>query len=68
MTISKLLSIKDAATMLGLSPWTLRHYLCQGKLPFVKIGRRTLLEPSVLEDLIAQGRRGYPSAFAGNHS
>ena len=50
------MSIKDAAAQLGLTHWTLRKYIRQGRLPAVRIGRRLLIEPAALERLIAGGR------------
>ena len=51
-----LLSIEQAAQKLGLSPWTLRLYLRQGKLRPVRIGRRVLLEEAELSRFIAECR------------
>ncbi len=51
------IGIKDAATLLGISPWTIRKFIRIGKLPFVRVGRRVLIEPAALERLIEAGRR-----------
>ena len=51
-----LLNIEQAAQKLGLSPWTLRLYLRQGKLRPVRIGRRVLLEEAELSRFIAACR------------
>ena len=51
-----LLNIDKAAEKLGLSPWTLRLYLRQGKLRPVRIGRRVLLEEAELSRFIAECR------------
>jgi len=50
------ISVRDAASLLGLTHWTLRKYIRTGKIHTVRIGRRVLIEPSELERLIAQGR------------
>jgi excisionase family DNA binding protein len=50
------MSIKDAAAQLGLTHWTLRKYVRQGRLPAVRIGRRLLIEPAALQRLITNGR------------
>jgi excisionase family DNA binding protein len=42
--------------MTGLSHWTLRQYIREGKIHVVRIGRRVLIEPAELDRLIAQGR------------
>lgn len=50
------LGLKEAAAMVGLSPWTLRHWIKQGRLRSVRLGRRVLIEPGELERLVEQGR------------
>jgi excisionase family DNA binding protein len=52
------MGMKEAAAQLGISHWTLRHYVRIGKLPSVRIGRRVLVEPAELERLVTEGRRG----------
>jgi excisionase family DNA binding protein len=52
-----LVSIKDAALALSLSPWTVRKYVSRGLIPSVRIGRRVLIEPTALNELIASNRR-----------
>jgi excisionase family DNA binding protein len=49
-------SIEEAAEILGISPWTVRAYVRQGKIRPVRIGRRCLIEQSTLEDLVEQAR------------
>lgn len=51
-----LYSVREAATLLSLSHWTIRGYIRDGVLPYVRIGRRTLIEDATLRDLIARGR------------
>jgi excisionase family DNA binding protein len=50
------IGVKDAAASLGLSHWTLRAMLRDGRLQGVRIGRRVLVEPAELERLVRQGR------------
>ena len=52
------LGLKEAADAVGLSHWTLRQYVRQGKLHAIKLGRSVLIEPAELQRLIKQGRRG----------
>lgn len=40
----RLLSQADAATYLGISYWTLRDLVFRRELPFVRIGRRVLVD------------------------
>jgi excisionase family DNA binding protein len=53
-----LIGIQEAAAAIGLSAWTVRKYIRSGKIKAVRIGRRVLVEPSELENLIAAAR--YP--------
>ena len=39
-------NIKEAALALGLSPWTIRRYITDGRIASVKVGRRVLIEPN----------------------
>ncbi len=50
------MGLRQAAEAVGLSHWTLRAYIRQGKIRGLKIGRRVLIEPSELERLVRQGR------------
>ena len=49
--------IDQAAELIGLSPWTIRNFIRNGKLAAVKIGRRTLIERKELERLVEAGRQ-----------
>jgi excisionase family DNA binding protein len=49
-----LLSVEQAAVVLGISPWTVRRYVHLGTLKPVRIGRRVLLEGAELRRLIEQ--------------
>jgi excisionase family DNA binding protein len=51
------LGLKEAAAVVGLSPWTLRHWIKQGRVRSVRLGRRVLVEPQELERLIEEGRQ-----------
>jgi len=46
-------SVKQAAGLLGLSPWTVRSYIRDGKLKPVRLGRRVLLAEGELERFVA---------------
>ena len=45
----QLLSVPDAAALLGIKEDTLRHWLCDRRLRFYKVGGRTLLKRQDLE-------------------
>ncbi len=47
-----LLDIPKAARALSCTTWAMRSLLWDGKIPFVKIGRRFLVRPSDLQAYI----------------
>lgn len=49
-------SVKQAAELLGISYWTVRSYIREGKLKAVRLGRRVLVEESELEQFVAESR------------
>jgi excisionase family DNA binding protein len=56
MAEDKLFSVRAAAEWLGgVSVWTIRSWLSQGRLRRVKIGSRTMIRRSELEKLIDDG-------------
>ena len=56
------MGLKEAAEAVGLSHWTLRKLIAEGKLPAVRVGRRVLLEPEALRELVERGRGPTESA------
>jgi excisionase family DNA binding protein len=50
------LGLKEAAEAVGLSHWTIRKFIREGKLRSVRLGKRVLVEPEELQRLIEQGR------------
>lgn len=53
-----LLDIHGAARALSATPWAIRSLLWDGKIPFIKIGRRFLLVPADLRAYIAREKSG----------
>ena len=53
----RLLSVKEAAVYLGLSPWTIRSLGWNGEIPEVKIGRRVLYDRQDLDAFIEASKR-----------
>jgi excisionase family DNA binding protein len=51
----QLLSIADAAAMLGATEAAIRKWLAQRRLPVVKLGRLTRLRLGDLEDVVKNG-------------
>ena len=54
--MQRLKNVNEAAGLLGISPWTVRAYIRDGKLRPVRIGRRVLLEETELERLVTDGK------------
>ena len=50
-------SVEEAAALLGISPWTVRSYIRDGKLKAVRLGRRVLIEETELERLVAENQK-----------
>jgi excisionase family DNA binding protein len=50
--MENLLSVTDAAHRLGISRHTLNCWVSKRKVPFVKLGRRTLFNPADLDRMI----------------
>ena len=53
-TISRLISIQEAATYIGLSPHTLYTMVSQRRIPFVKVGRLVKFDVGLLDAWIKQ--------------
>ena len=47
--MEKLLSVFEAAALLGLSPRTLYHLIARGEIPVQRVRRRVMFRPSALE-------------------
>ena len=45
-------SVEEAAGILGISKWTVRSYIREGKLQPVRIGRRVLLAEEEIERFV----------------
>jgi excisionase family DNA binding protein len=56
----RLMTVPEAAELLALSPWTLRQWIWQKRLPVVRLGRAVRLRREDLEQIIEQHRHeGY---------
>ncbi len=53
----RLLSVKEAAAYLGISPWTMRGLGWNGEIPEVKIGRRRLFDRRDLDAFVERSKR-----------
>lgn len=54
MVEDRLVSIKDAAAILAISPWTVRAWVTQGKITSAKLGTRRLIPESEINRLLAE--------------
>ena len=50
--MADLVSVKQTAGELAVSPHTIRSWCMKRKLPFVKLGRRVLIRRKDLEDFV----------------
>jgi excisionase family DNA binding protein len=57
MQVGDLLTTKEAAELLRVSPWTVSAWLSQGKLPRVKAGGRTLIAKAAIEAFLQRDER-----------
>ena len=49
--------LRDAADAVGLSHWTLRKLISEGRLAAIRINRKVLVAPAELERLVATGKK-----------
>jgi excisionase family DNA binding protein len=61
LSLQPLLSIPEAAALLGIKTWTMRQWLSQRKIAYVKVGRLTKLRP---EDITAFIERNWHEAIS----
>jgi excisionase family DNA binding protein len=60
MILEKLLSVDEVAARLGgISRWTVRAWLSQGKLQRTKVGGRTMIRESELQKVIEDGGKSH---------
>jgi excisionase family DNA binding protein len=54
--VKLLLNVKEAATALSLSPWTIRKFIKLHKLTPVRLGRRVFVEVAEIHRFIERNR------------
>jgi excisionase family DNA binding protein len=55
-SLTPLLSIPDAAELLGIKTWTLRQWVSQRRIAYVKVGRLTKLTHEDITEFIERNR------------
>jgi excisionase family DNA binding protein len=53
-----LLDIRGAARALSSTVWAVRSLIWDGKIPYIKIGRRFLISPADLREFVAREKGG----------
>jgi excisionase family DNA binding protein len=53
-----LMTVEEAASYLRLAPWTLRHWVCQKKIPYVRLGRTVRFRRKDMERFVSQNIHG----------
>jgi excisionase family DNA binding protein len=56
-TLNHLLTVPEAAKVLGVSVNTLRQWVCQRRLPTIKLGKAVRFSPEDLQQFIQNNRR-----------
>jgi excisionase family DNA binding protein len=56
MNTEKLLSVDEAADKMGVSPLTMRAWLRQRRLPYLKLERRVLITPQDVQQFLDSNR------------
>ena len=54
-------NVEKATEILGISLWTVRSYIREGKLKTVRLGRRVLLDEAELERFIDESKSVAPA-------
>jgi excisionase family DNA binding protein len=57
VTLNHLLTVPEAAKVLGVSVNTLRQWVCQRRLPTIKLGKAVRFSPEDLQQFIEHNRR-----------
>lgn len=51
----RVVSVREAAQLLGVSPDTIRAWTGQRRIPFVHLGRRVVIPMEAIDDLLLRG-------------
>jgi excisionase family DNA binding protein len=50
------MDIRATATRIGCSPYTLRTWVRQRIIPYIRVGRRIVFDPNQVEEFLARNR------------
>ena len=53
-----LMTVDETAAYLRLAPWTIRHWVSQRKLPYVRLGRSVRFRRKDMERFVTQNLHG----------
>ncbi|MBM3811276.1 MAG: helix-turn-helix domain-containing protein [Acidimicrobiia bacterium] len=53
-----LMTVEETAAYLRLGPWTIRHWVCQKKIPYVRLGRSVRFRRKDMERFVTQNLHG----------
>jgi excisionase family DNA binding protein len=56
-SLQRLLSVQEAGTVIGLGQWRIRALIYRGELPYVRLGRRILVDIRDIEALIEANKQ-----------
>lgn len=54
VNIDRMFSVESAAKLLAVSPWTIRKWICEGRISSCKLGSRRVIPQSEINRFIAK--------------
>lgn len=54
--VERLLGLNEAGRVLGLSYWTVREMTRDGRIPFIRLGRKLMVSEADLRRLVEENR------------
>lgn len=63
---SALMTVEETAAYLRLALWTIRHWVCKKKIPYVRLGRSVRFRRKDLERFVNQNLHGKTDERNGN--
>ncbi|MBM3741101.1 MAG: helix-turn-helix domain-containing protein [Acidobacteria bacterium] len=63
-----LMTVEETAAYLRLAPWTIRHWVCQKKIPYVRLGRSVRFRRKDMERFVTQNLHGKIEERSGSNA